>query len=85
MFPDIEAKDSVKLRDVIDIFDKMRNRSLDLEDNDAVRYASCKRKMRHDDKREKGEEIRYTMTGFVWVFMIWPLEVIPATHVCVGK
>ncbi|GJZ32542.1 hypothetical protein Tco_0577978 [Tanacetum coccineum] len=37
MFPDIKAKDSVKLRDVIDIFDKMRNRSLDLEDNDAVK------------------------------------------------
>ncbi|GJS81128.1 hypothetical protein Tco_0747669 [Tanacetum coccineum] len=34
MFPDIEAKLLVKLRDVIDIFDKMRNRSLVLKDND---------------------------------------------------
>ncbi|GKC51702.1 hypothetical protein Tco_1074447 [Tanacetum coccineum] len=37
MFPHIEAKVLVKLSDVIDIFYKMRKRSLALEDNDAVR------------------------------------------------
>ncbi|GJU72337.1 phospholipase-like protein, partial [Tanacetum coccineum] len=37
IFPHIEAKVSVKLSDVIDIFDKMRKRSLVLEDNGAVR------------------------------------------------
>ncbi|GJU25495.1 hypothetical protein Tco_1164116 [Tanacetum coccineum] len=31
--------------------------------------------VRHDAKREKGEFIRYTMTGFVWAFMV-----IPAAH-----
>nr|GEW65920.1 hypothetical protein [Tanacetum cinerariifolium]GEX32993.1 hypothetical protein [Tanacetum cinerariifolium] len=36
MFPHIEAK-SVKLSDVIAIFDKMREKSLVLEDNDAVK------------------------------------------------
>nr|GFC67614.1 hypothetical protein [Tanacetum cinerariifolium] len=36
MFPHIEAKVSVKLSDVIDILDKMRKRSLALEDNDAI-------------------------------------------------
>ncbi|GJX01749.1 hypothetical protein Tco_0185662 [Tanacetum coccineum] len=36
-FPSFEAKVSVKLSDVIDIFDKMRKRSLVLEDNDAVK------------------------------------------------
>ncbi|GKA02934.1 phospholipase-like protein [Tanacetum coccineum] len=35
IFPDIEAR-SVKLSDVIAIFDKMRDKSLVLEDNDAV-------------------------------------------------
>ncbi|GJU41535.1 RNA-directed DNA polymerase, eukaryota [Tanacetum coccineum] len=133
MFPHIEAKVSVKLSDVIDIFDKMRKRSLVLEDNDAVRIcllvllqqgflghqlshnvsddmlklvehlSNCwnifpcgsyiweytysqlrdalhKRKLRHDAKREKGKKIQYTMTGFVWAFMIWILDTIPATH-----
>ncbi|GJU10593.1 phospholipase-like protein [Tanacetum coccineum] len=37
IFPRIEAKVLVKLSDVIDIFDKMRKRSLVLEENDAVR------------------------------------------------
>ncbi|GJT53608.1 phospholipase-like protein [Tanacetum coccineum] len=36
IFPDIEAR-SVKLSDVIAIFDKMRGKSLVLEDNDAVK------------------------------------------------
>ncbi|GJW20308.1 phospholipase-like protein [Tanacetum coccineum] len=138
IFPHIEAKVSVKLSDVIDIFDKMRKRSLVLEDNDAVRIcllvllqqgflghqllhnvsddmlklvehlSNCwnifpwgsyiweytysqlrdalrKRKLRHDAKREKGEKIQYTMTGFVWAFMIWILEAIPATHRYVHK
>nr|GEZ29140.1 hypothetical protein [Tanacetum cinerariifolium] len=34
-----------------------------------LRDALDKRKVSHDDKREKGEEIRYTMTGFVYAFM----------------
>ncbi|GKD48909.1 phospholipase-like protein, partial [Tanacetum coccineum] len=133
IFPHIEAKVSVKLSDVIDIFDKMRKRSLVLEDNDAVRIcllvllqqgflghqlshkvsddmlklvehlSNCwnifpwgsyiweytyshlrdalhRRKLLHDAKREKREKIQYTMTGFVWAFMIWILEAIPATH-----
>ncbi|GKC55554.1 hypothetical protein Tco_1078299 [Tanacetum coccineum] len=37
MFLDIKVKDSVKSRNVIDIFDKMRYHSLDLEDNDVVK------------------------------------------------
>ncbi|GJT16007.1 phospholipase-like protein [Tanacetum coccineum] len=138
IFPHIEAKVSVKLSDVIDIFDKMRKRSLVLEDNDAVRIcllvllqqgflghqlshnvsddmlklvehlSNCwnifpwgsyiweytysqlrdalhRRKLLHDAKREKGEKIQYTMTGFVWAFMIWILEAIPATHRYVHK
>ncbi|GJU66188.1 phospholipase-like protein [Tanacetum coccineum] len=137
IFPDIEAR-SVKLSDVIAIFDKMRDKSLVLEDNDAVKIcllvllqhgflghqmshnisnemltlvedlSNCwnifpwgsyiwdhtypqlrdalnKRQVSHDDKREKGAEIRYTLTGFVYAFMIWILEVIPATHVYVSK
>nr|GEV25238.1 phospholipase-like protein [Tanacetum cinerariifolium] len=44
-----------------------------------------KRKVRHDAKREKEDFIRYTMTGFVWAFMIWILEAIPATHRHVHK
>nr|GFA67758.1 phospholipase-like protein [Tanacetum cinerariifolium] len=133
MVPHIEAKHSVKLSDVMVIFDKMCDRSVDVEDNDAVkicllvlleqgflghqmshnisddklklvenlsncwnifpwgsyiwentysqlRYGLHKRKVRHDAKREKGEKIQYTMTGFVWAFMIWILEAIPATH-----
>nr|GFB16036.1 hypothetical protein [Tanacetum cinerariifolium] len=109
VFPHIEAK-SVKLSDVIAviaIFDKMRGKSLVLEDNDAdlsncwnifpcgsyiwdhtyskLRDALNKRQVNHDDKREKGEEIRYTLTGFVYAFMIWILEAIPATHVYVFK
>nr|GFA27560.1 hypothetical protein [Tanacetum cinerariifolium] len=50
-----------------------------------LRDALDKRKVSHDDKREKGEEIRYMMTGFVYAFMIWILEDIPATHVYVSK
>ncbi|GJR09442.1 hypothetical protein Tco_0792094 [Tanacetum coccineum] len=98
IFPDIEAR-SVKLSDVIAIFDKMRGKSLVLKDNDAVkiwsyiwdytypqlRDALNKRQVSHDDKREKGAEIRYTLTGFVYAFMIWILEAIPATHVYVSK
>ncbi|GJZ62721.1 phospholipase-like protein [Tanacetum coccineum] len=137
IFPDIEAR-SVKLSDVIAIFDKMRGKSLVLEDNDAVKIcllvllqhgflghqmshnisnemlmlvedlSNCwnifpwgsyiwdhtypqlrdalnKRQVSHDDKREKGAEIRYTLTGFVYAFMIWILEAIPATHVYVSK
>ncbi|GKC11247.1 phospholipase-like protein [Tanacetum coccineum] len=37
IFPHIKANVSVKLGDVMDIFDKMRKRTLILEDNDAVR------------------------------------------------
>ncbi|GJX28299.1 hypothetical protein Tco_1323199 [Tanacetum coccineum] len=37
MFPHIEAKLPVKLNDVIVIFDKMRNHSVVLKDNDAVK------------------------------------------------
>ncbi|GJX51728.1 phospholipase-like protein [Tanacetum coccineum] len=138
IFPHIEANVSVKLGDVIDIFDKMRKRTLVLEDNDAVRIcllvllqqgflghqlshnvsddmlklvehlSNCwnifpcgsyiwqytysqlrdalpRRKLLHDAKREKGEKIQYTMTGFVWAFMIWILEAIPATHRYVHK
>nr|GEV82127.1 hypothetical protein [Tanacetum cinerariifolium] len=97
MFLHIEAKVSVKLSDVIDIFDKMRKRSLALEDNDAVRIclleytysqlrdALHKRKVLHDAKHEKGEKVQYMMTGFVWAFMIWILEAIPATHRYVHK
>ncbi|GKA47920.1 hypothetical protein Tco_0740878 [Tanacetum coccineum] len=137
IFPDIEAR-SVKLSDVIAIFDKMRGKSLVLEDNDAVKIcllvllqheflghqmshnisnemlmlvddlSNCwniflwgsyiwdhtypqlrdalnKRQVSHDDKREKGAEIRYTLTGFVYAFMIWILEAIPATYVYVSK
>nr|GEU92389.1 phospholipase-like protein [Tanacetum cinerariifolium] len=94
VFPYIEAK-SDKLSDVIVIFDKMRGKSLVLEDNDAVKIcllvlfqhgflghqmshnisneklidALNKRQVNHDDKREKGEEIRYTLTRFVYAFM----------------
>nr|GEV71197.1 phospholipase-like protein [Tanacetum cinerariifolium] len=50
-----------------------------------LRDALSKCKVRHDDMREKGEEIRYTVTGFVWVFMIWILEAILATHSYAGK
>ncbi|GJV14974.1 putative nucleotidyltransferase, ribonuclease H [Tanacetum coccineum] len=39
-----------------------------------------KRKVSHDDKREKGEKIQYKVTGFVYAFMA-----IPATHVYVSK
>nr|GFA39763.1 phospholipase-like protein [Tanacetum cinerariifolium] len=138
MFPHIEAKHSVKLNDVMVIFDKMCDRSVDVEDNDAVKIcllvlleqgflghqmshnisddklklvenlSNCwnifpwgsyiweytysqlrdglhKRKVRHDAKREKGEKIQYTMTGFVWAFMISILEAIPATHRYVYK
>ncbi|GJX48562.1 phospholipase-like protein [Tanacetum coccineum] len=138
IFPHIKANVSVKLSDIIDIFDKMRKRTLVLEDNDAVRicllvllqqgflghqlshnvsddmlklvehlsncwnifpwgsyiweytYSQLKdalhrRKLLHDAKREKGEKIQYTMTGFVWAFMIWILEAIPATHRYVHK
>ncbi|GJW12566.1 phospholipase-like protein [Tanacetum coccineum] len=138
IFPHIKANVSVKLGDVIDIFDKMRKRTLVLEDNDAVRIcllvllqqgflghqlshnvsddmlklvehlSNCwnifpwgsyiwqytysqlrdalpRRKLLHDAKREKGEKIQYTMTGFVWAFMIWILEAIPATHRYVHK
>nr|GEW74479.1 hypothetical protein [Tanacetum cinerariifolium] len=122
MFPHIEAKHLVKLNDVMVIFDKMCDRSVYVEDNDAVKIcllvlleqgflghqlshnisddklklvenlSNCwnifpwgsyiweytysqlrdglhKRKVRHDAKREKGEKIQYTMTGFVWAFM----------------
>ncbi|GJV67216.1 phospholipase-like protein [Tanacetum coccineum] len=138
IFPHIKANVSVKLGDVIDIFDKMRKRTLVLEDNDAVRIcllvllqqgflghqlshnvsddmlklvehlSNCwnifpwgsyiwqytysqlrdalpRRKLLHDAKRDKGEKIQYTMTGFVWAFMIWILEAIPATHRYVHK
>ncbi|GJS01483.1 putative ribonuclease H-like domain-containing protein [Tanacetum coccineum] len=34
-----------------------------------LRDALGKRKVSHDDKREKGEEIQYTVTGFVYAFM----------------
>ncbi|GJX12975.1 hypothetical protein Tco_0204733, partial [Tanacetum coccineum] len=137
IFPDIEAR-SVKLSVVIAIFDKMRGKSLVLEDNDAVKIcllvllqhgflghqmshnisnemlmlvedlSNCwnifswgsyiwdhtypqlrdalnKRQVSHDDKREKGAEIRYTLTGFVYGFMIWILEAISATHGYVSK
>ncbi|GKC70442.1 phospholipase-like protein [Tanacetum coccineum] len=50
-----------------------------------LRDALHKRKVRHDAKREKGEKIQYTMTGFVWDFMIWILDTIPATHRHVHK
>nr|GEY42726.1 phospholipase-like protein [Tanacetum cinerariifolium] len=33
----------------------------------------------------KGKKIQYTMTGFVWAFMIWILEAIPATRRYVHK
>nr|GEW23115.1 hypothetical protein [Tanacetum cinerariifolium]GEX18540.1 hypothetical protein [Tanacetum cinerariifolium] len=33
----------------------------------------------------KGKKIQYTMTRFVWAFMIWILEAIPATHRYVHK
>nr|GFA28323.1 phospholipase-like protein [Tanacetum cinerariifolium] len=132
VFPHIEEK-SVKLSDVIAIFDKMREKSLVLEDNNAVKIcilvllqhgflghqmshnisnemlmlvedlSNCwnifpwgsyiwdhtypklrdalnKRQVNHDDKREKEEEIRYTLAGFVYAFMA-----IPATHVYVSK
>ncbi|GJZ33265.1 hypothetical protein Tco_0578701 [Tanacetum coccineum] len=36
IFPHIKANVSVKLSDIIDIFDKMRKRTLVLEDNDAI-------------------------------------------------
>nr|GEU59932.1 phospholipase-like protein [Tanacetum cinerariifolium] len=106
IFPHIEVKVSVKLSDVIDIFDKMRKRSLALEDNDTVRIcllvllehgflghqlshnlrdALYKRKVLHDAKREKWGKIQYTMTGFVWAFMIWILDAIPATYRYVHK
>lgn len=45
-----------------------------------LRDAISKRKQRHDDKREAGAQVQYTLTGFVWAFMIWILEAIPATH-----
>nr|GEX29131.1 phospholipase-like protein [Tanacetum cinerariifolium] len=91
MLPHIEAKHSVKLNDVMVIFDKMCDRSVDVEDNDAeytysqLRDGLHKRKVRHDAKREKGEKIQYTMTGFVWAFMIWIFEAILATHCYVHK
>ncbi|GJS41506.1 hypothetical protein Tco_0566549 [Tanacetum coccineum] len=50
-----------------------------------LRDALHRRKLLHDAKREKGEKIQYTMTGFVWAFMIWILEAIPATHRYVHK
>nr|GFA08477.1 hypothetical protein [Tanacetum cinerariifolium] len=50
-----------------------------------LRDALNKCQVDHNDKREKGEEIRYTLTGFVYAFMIWILEAIPATHVYVSK
>ncbi|GJT18433.1 phospholipase-like protein [Tanacetum coccineum] len=50
-----------------------------------LRDALPRRKLLHDAKREKGEKIQYTMTGFVWAFMIWILEAIPATHRYVHK
>nr|GEY44576.1 auxin transport protein BIG [Tanacetum cinerariifolium] len=50
-----------------------------------LRDALHKRKVLHDAKREKGEKVQYTMTGFVWAFMIWILEAIPATHRYVHK
>ncbi|GJT52516.1 hypothetical protein Tco_0978673 [Tanacetum coccineum] len=94
------------LGDVIDIFNKMRNRTLVLEDNDAVRICllvllqqgflghqlshnvsddmlKCftSRKSVHDVKRrEEGNNSLHDELGFVWAFMIWILEAIPATH-----
>ncbi|GJU94989.1 putative ribonuclease H-like domain-containing protein [Tanacetum coccineum] len=50
-----------------------------------IKKVKGKRKVSHDDKREKGEEIQYTVTGFVYAFMIWILEAIRATHVYVSK
>nr|GEW98896.1 phospholipase-like protein [Tanacetum cinerariifolium] len=50
-----------------------------------LKDALNKRQVSHDDKGEKGEEIRYTLTRFVYAFMIWILEAIPATHVFVFK
>nr|GEW02282.1 phospholipase-like protein [Tanacetum cinerariifolium] len=50
-----------------------------------LRDALHKRKVLHDAKREKGEKVQYPMTGFVWAFMIWILEVIPAIHCYVHK
>nr|GEY83326.1 hypothetical protein [Tanacetum cinerariifolium] len=113
MFPHIEAKHSVKLNDVMVIFDKMCDRSVDVEDNDAVKICLLVlleqgflgHQLSHnisDDKlnlemvyinarcvmmpsTRKGKKIQYTMTGFVWAFMIWILEVIPATHRYVHK
>ncbi|GJW10231.1 phospholipase-like protein [Tanacetum coccineum] len=123
MFPDIPIKVSVKLRDVMDTFNKMHDSLLVFEDNDVVkiclfvlldygflgrhirhvvtnhtlklvghlsnywnifpwgsyiwhhtylqlRDAICKRKILHDAKRQKGEGIRYTLSGFVWAFMV---------------
>nr|GEW08024.1 phospholipase-like protein [Tanacetum cinerariifolium] len=50
-----------------------------------LRDALNKCQVSHDDKHEKGEEIRYTLTGFVYAFMIWILKAIPATHVYFSK
>ncbi|GJS68080.1 hypothetical protein Tco_0682645 [Tanacetum coccineum] len=106
IFPHIEANVLAKLGDVIDIFDKMRKRTLVLEDNDAVRICllvllqqgflghqlshnvsddmlKCftSRKSVHDVKRrEEGNNSLHDELGFVWAFMIWILEAIPATH-----
>nr|GFB83637.1 phospholipase-like protein [Tanacetum cinerariifolium] len=50
-----------------------------------LRDALHKRKVLHDAKHKKGGKVQYTMTGFVWAFMIWMLEAIPATHCYVHK
>lgn len=124
MFPDIPENVSVKVKDVMDIFNQMKDRSIVLEDDDAVkicllvlldngflghqsshnvsnfklnlvehledcwnifpwgsyiwdktykqlRDAVSNRRLLHNEKRKKGEEIRYTLTGFVWAFMVF--------------
>ncbi|GJX40813.1 hypothetical protein Tco_0255803, partial [Tanacetum coccineum] len=80
MFPHIEAKVLVKLSDVINIFDKMRKRSLVLEDNDAVRICLLVL-LEHGFL---GHQLLHNVSDDM-LKLIWILDAIPATHRHVHK
>ncbi|GJU52068.1 phospholipase-like protein [Tanacetum coccineum] len=80
MVPHIEAKVSVKLSDVLDIFDKMRKRSLALEDNDAVRICLLVLLEHGFLGHQLSHNVFDDMLKLIWIF-----EAIPATHRYVHK
>nr|GEY05417.1 hypothetical protein [Tanacetum cinerariifolium] len=87
MFSHIEAKVSVKLSDVIDIFDKMHKRTLVLDDDDAIRICLLVL-LEHGflgPQLSHILEMLYINTMCIMMPSIWILKAIPATHRYVHK